>query len=390
MCGRFAQGISLDEVPAVFNTTVYEDANAGGSETMMEVHNRVYQINLQEDEDAGGGNGGGRGKVIELDMTRMEDYVPSYNVAVTNTAMMVYMTRPADGIDAKYVFEKSKFGLVPTWEKPKDPTPVNEGKANQGKVYSKELGRIESRLFNCRKESLEEGKRIWSSVKNERCVIPIQGYFEWHKSNTKTKNEKLPYFVHSKEAPLLFLAGFYSHNVHFENDYNVDNKYLSSFTIVTGPAKKSDEYDGGLADLHPRKPIFIEPSSQAWFDWLDPDRKWDNSLIAKSLNCSKNPAWRNIEAYRVAKEVGNPSNKSKDVLKKINPKKSSIDGFFSSPSKKRGSNNEGDEIGEKKKVKLEGAGDDDGEGELEPPSKRTRHGDHHLRSSGPQVKNEDE
>lgn len=45
------------------------------------------------------------------------------------------------------------------------------------------------------------------------------------------------------------------------------DQYLSTFTIITAPAAKGDEFD--LSWLHTRKPMLIKPGSQEWFEWLN-------------------------------------------------------------------------------------------------------------------------
>ena len=45
----------------------------------------------------------------------------------------------------------------------------------------------------------------------KRCVIIIDGYYEWRKIYSKADNDKVidnqPYFIHSKEKNYLLLAG---------------------------------------------------------------------------------------------------------------------------------------------------------------------------------------
>ncbi|KAI3403905.2 hypothetical protein KGF56_003335 [Candida oxycetoniae] len=342
MCGRFAQGIlsfqNIEEIPSDFlGGAVYQkEASRGGTGTSTSTSNTSNTINETSEGvyqiiDVGPS---GAEEKVELDLTRVHNYTPSFNIAPTNTALIIYRAKapPAEdgGVSHRYIFEPAKFGLVPLWAKPQDPKPINEGKDNQGKRYSRELGKHESKYFNCRKESLDQNKSVWNSAKNNRCVIPVQGYFEWQ----KTKGEKIPYFVHSTTAPIVYLAGLYSHNHNYNENFNVNEEYLSSFTIVTGPVEKTDE--NSLAWLHARKPILIKPASKAWYDWLDSDKHMDHKLIDETLNTSTNPAYENVEGYRVSKKVGNPNNKSEDILKKLVPNNDSVDSFFSSKNKERG------------------------------------------------------
>ncbi|RCK60674.1 hypothetical protein Cantr_08353 [Candida viswanathii] len=318
MCGRFALGIALDELPNEFNRTVLLD-NANATEDVSEPSERTYDYEIHGSEND---------MRVQLDLTRVRDWNPSYNIAPTNSALIITMAEAPEGFNHKYVVEPLKFGLVPLWAKPTDPTPVRKGKETEGAKYSQEIGKNQAKYFNCRRESLDQARSVWNSCKNHRCVVPIQGYFEWKKDKIKT-----PYFVHSKTEPLCFLVGFYSHNFNYTENRNVRDEYLSTFTIITAPAAKDDEYD--LSWLHSRKPMMIEPGSQAWFDWLDPDKPWSHSLISDVLNSSSNKAYADIEAYKVTKDVGNPSNNGESMIANTETKKQSSIGLFFLPQKKK-------------------------------------------------------
>lgn len=250
-------------------------------------------------------------------------YTPSYNVPPTKNAIIIYQTR-SDGHN-QFVFETLGFGLVPTWAVPKDPELVNKG-SSKGKKYSKEIQAHQAKYFNCRKETLAQGSPVWNSCKSHRCVVPIQGYYEWQKSKT----DKLPYYVHSSDSPLLFLAGFYSHNSNYtENFQDPKSLYLSTFTIITGPASKDDKVD--LSWLHPRKPLMLKPGTQEWDDWLNPSLKWSQEMLHTCLETVNYSAYDNIITHRVSKDVGNSANQGEYLNKEIKQSKSpqkGIDSFF--------------------------------------------------------------
>ena len=314
--------------------------NSNETADVSEPAERTYDFDIRGSEDD---------MRVQLDMTRVTQWTPSYNIAPTNTALIVTAEDAPEGFDYKYVVEPLKFGLVPSWLKPNDPTPVREGKETEGAKYSQEIGKNEAKYFNCRRESLDQNKSVWNSAKKYRCVIPIKGYFEWLKED---KN-KIPYFVHSKTSPLCFLAGFYSHNYHYSENTNVKGQYLSTFTIITAPAAKGDEFD--LSWLHSRKPMLIKPGSQEWFEWLNPEKSWNNSLIGDALNSTANQAYADIEAYKVTKEVGNPSNNGIAMIENIDTKKQHSIGLFFKPKKKKEENenvNRNDEIKIKEEPKL--------------------------------------
>ena len=259
-----------------------------------------------------------------------QKFKPSYNILPTNTALIIYRSNNDISEKATFIVESLTFGLVPLWAHPKELDPTETMRNDE----IKDVKKIQSKYFNCRKESLLKNSSVWSSAKNRRCVIPIQGYFEWMKTN----NQKIPYFVHSSKNKLLFLAGLYSHNRNYKflgGRDNTKSEFYSSFTVITGPASKSDRFD--LSWLHDRKPIIIEPGSVEWDDWLNPNKSWTEELVDTCLNTVQNRGYDEIESYRVTPEVVKTTSEGEHLLKKMETKKSpqkSIHLFFK--SSKRG------------------------------------------------------
>lgn len=275
----------------------------------------------------------------------LEGFNASYNIAPTKNELIIY--RPKSDVlsdKLEYVFETLGFGLIPVWAKPQDPSPTGKG-SNVGEKYSKEVQRNQSRHFNCRKESLQQRSSIWASAKNFRCVVPIQGYFEW----IRNEKDKLPYYVHSSKEDLIYLAGFYSHNFNYKDQFNCkneDKEYFSTFTIVTGPAGKDDRKD--LSWLHSRKPLFLKPGSKEWDDWLDPNIEWSDELLDSCLDTVNNEAYDDVVSYRVSKDVGKVTSQGEYLIKEIKKEnKKGIDGFFKKRPK------EETETGGFKKIKTE-------------------------------------
>lgn len=331
-------------MPEKFNTTVIN--KKGTDKRLKETSENNYESYNDEASEH-----------VEISLpnnSSSHTFEASYNIAPTNNAVIIYLTKPHEkNISFHYNIELLKFGLLPDWAKPKDAAAVKRGDGH-GPKYSKEVQRAQSKYFNCRKESLGNSLPVWNSArKSHRCVVPIQGYFEW----LKTKNDKIPYFIHSKNSPLIFLAGLYSHNTHYNETDMVEKgeQYFSSFTIITGPADKTDSKD--LSWLHNRKPIMIEPGSKEWFEWLDPEKAWDEKFLETSLNTHNNIAYRNIEGYVVSKDVGKPGNKSEKVIKEEKKKQEGIMLFFTDKQRKRESQQEKDEDHASKKMKTERKGD---------------------------------
>lgn len=326
-------------MPQQFNETVLNRSNPDAQYSIKQLTDTSYEAIDKSNEETTSN----RIEIMILNLSN-QTFQSSYNIPPTRTALIIYQTKNSDSsIINRYVIEPLIFGLVPSWAKPKDPTPV-ERKGKPGPKYSRELQKYQGKHFNCRKESLANKTPIWNSAKQTRCVVPIQGYFEWLQSG-KTKN---PYFVHSSEAPLIYLAALYSHNTSYSS-IDTHSKYLSSFTIITGPATKDDSKD--LSWLHPRKPLMLMPGTNAWNEWLDPKKRWSDDLLDISLNTIHNKAYMNIECHTVSSDVGKPFAEGKYLIEKYNPPQKSISQFFK-PSTKR-QLLETKEIKQEKKIKTE-------------------------------------
>lgn len=305
----------IGDIPKYFDRVVSEFAgserNGGGEESHTEEQSHT--------ENAEGGSDS-----IELVLLITDlKFEGSYNIPPTSTGVIIFKHTDQDG-KTKYLAEPLKFGLLPGWAKPRDSLPVKK-KSGTGASYSREVQTHQSKLFNCRKETLAQDKTVWAGPRaHHRCVVPISGYFEW---KTSSNGEKKPYYVHSNE-PLLFLAGLYSHNRNYNDTDLVGNSmdYFSSFSIVTGPATGVGSND--MRWLHSRKPIFIKPFSKEWNIWLDNVKGWDETIL-ECLNTDSNPVYDSLIWYAVQNGVGNPKNNSKDTIKEVKEKQLSITLFFS-------------------------------------------------------------
>lgn len=248
------------------------------------------------------------------------DYHVSYNIPPTSGGVIVYLEKSPD-CDYNYVIEPLKFGMLPVWAKPQDPLAVKRA-SGFGPRYSREVQQNQAKHFNCRKETLSQAKSMWNSAKRTRCVVPAQGYFEWKKDS----NEKTPYFVFLKSSPLIFFAGLYAHNVHYNDTEMVAGaEYFSSFAIMTGPATGIGPND--MSWLHSRKPIVLKPNTDAWFAWLDPGRPLDE-IFELALNTDTNEAYDEISSYVVEKSIGNPTFEGPDAIKEVKKVQRSIGHFF--------------------------------------------------------------
>lgn len=83
-----------------------------------------------------------------------------------------------------------KWGLVPFWTK-----------------RNPDYGTL-MKTINCRDDSLQENRGMWTSMKKtKRCIVVAQGFYEWQKKNDG--KEKIPHFVKRKDEQLMLMAGLW-------------------------------------------------------------------------------------------------------------------------------------------------------------------------------------
>ena len=124
-------------------------------------------------------------------------------------------------------------------------------------------------LINARSETLHE-KPSFKGAK--RCVIPADGWYEWHRKD----NKKQPYFFHNRDEVFLF-AGIYK-------KYNNEN----------GCALITKEANNHLQRVHHRMPVLLKYEQAR--DWLN-----GGDLFQSDLS-------NEIEYYPVSNFVNNPTN----------------------------------------------------------------------------------
>ncbi len=164
-----------------------------------------------------------------------------------------------------------RWGLVPSW--------------------SKELSNKYA-TFNARIESIDEKpafRTAWR--KNQKCLIPALGYYEWKKEDA----EKQPYFVTSANTsvdrvqPLVF-AGLWD-----ECDFS--GEPLRSCTIITTDSRNE------LKSLHGRMPLMLDASVA---------KKWLQAGADKDLLL--NECLTDVAVYKVDKRVNNSRQEDEGLI----------------------------------------------------------------------------
>src|SRR3954447_7828596 len=152
------------------------------------------------------------------------NFPPRHNIAPTQPIPVVIFENGARH------FRLMRWGLLPAWVKDT---------------------RDFALLINARAETVAEKPAFKNAMKRRRCLIPADGYFEWHAAGSR----KRPYFIYRRDGVPVGLAGV------TETWIGPNGEELDTVAIVTAPA--SDD----LSSLHPRVPVAIAPADfERWLD----------------------------------------------------------------------------------------------------------------------------
>ncbi|WP_042365118.1 SOS response-associated peptidase [Streptacidiphilus neutrinimicus] len=220
-----------------------------------------------------------------------EALVADYNVAPTKDVYAV-LERPLRelGPDPVRQLRVLRWGLVPSWAK--DPG-------------------VGVKMFNARAETIHEKPAYRRAFTTRRCLLPADGYFEWHtpekEPGQKKAPKKQPYFVTPKDGSEMAFAGLYE----FWRDRNIPEEdpaaWLTTCTVVTTAAEPE------LAAVHPRMPLVLP--RDRWDDWLDRSRTDADELQA--LLAPPTPGL--MELRPVGAAVGNFRNNGPGLLERVEP-----------------------------------------------------------------------
>jgi putative SOS response-associated peptidase YedK len=138
----------------------------------------------------------------------------------------------SDKLDLLQFFE---WGLLPPWAKNKD---------------------FQKNTLNAKVETLCQ-KPSFKHVVNQRCLVVVDGFFEWQWNDSKGKI-KQPYLITYPQNQLFALAGLWN------KWENLDNgELLSTFTIITTQANPLMQV---IHNHKQRMPLVLEQQQEA--NWL--------------------------------------------------------------------------------------------------------------------------
>lgn len=136
-----------------------------------------------------------------------------------------------------------------------------------------------ARGINVRAETVARAPMYRESFRQRRCLVIVDGFFEWKRGPGKKKQ---PYLVRRTDGLPFALAGLWQASAEGE----------PGCAIITGAAA------GVVAELHDRMPIIIPSEHQR--RWLDPNDRGTQALLV--------PDASDLCSHPVSGAVNNPQN----------------------------------------------------------------------------------
>ncbi|OBK11846.1 SOS response-associated peptidase [Mycobacterium asiaticum] len=221
--------------------------------------------------------------IDEATAASKEAPAPNFNVAPTTPIATVVTRHDEPDDEATRRLRLMRWGLLPPWVKAgPDGAPETKGPL----------------LINARADKVATSPAFRGSAKSKRCLVPMDGWYEWRGSLEGPKGKKggkTPFFMHREDGGLVCMAGLWS-------VWKADKEAhpLLSCTIITTDAV------GELAEIHDRMPLML--AEDEWDAWLDPDAPLDPEILARP------PDVHGIEMRQVSTLVNNIRNNGPELL----------------------------------------------------------------------------
>lgn len=195
---------------------------------------------------------------------------PRYNIAPTQLVPAVLYASE----QSKKQLQMLRWGLIPSW--------------------AKDLS-IGAKLINARSETVSEKPSFKSALKQRRCLIVADGFYEWQRQDGK----KQPYYFRLESGQPFAFAGLWEHWK------SPDGQIINSCTILTTEANDL------LRPIHDRMPVILNVKN---YDlWLDPEVK-KPEIVQPLLH----PYPANLmTSFAVSTKVNNPKNNTPECINSL-------------------------------------------------------------------------
>jgi len=212
-----------------------------------------------------------------IDETGHRFGTPNYNVAPTTTIAAAVARHQEPGDIAERRILPMRWGLLPPWVKADA----------AGKPLAKSL------LINARAETLTTSPAFRSAARRQRCLVPMDGYYEWMPS--PEPGAKTPFYMHRRDGCPILVAGLWA-------AWRPDE---ASAPILTATIVTTDAV-GDLGEIHNRMPLMLD--AHDWDRWLSPDEPAPEDLLATRPDISA------IEIREISRLVNRVANNGPELL----------------------------------------------------------------------------
>jgi putative SOS response-associated peptidase YedK len=211
---------------------------------------------------------------LDVEMLEQVDHIhldrvdrPRFNIAPSQDVFVIRQP------DEKPELAIMRWGLLPPWTKELKSAPM---------------------LNNARSEEVAQKPTFRSIIKNKRCLIPADGFYEWEKIG----KAKQPHYFGLKDFKPFMFAGLWQ-------TWKGEEGTIDSCCIMTTQANEL------VGMIHDRMPVILFPVDYAL--WLDP-KKQETSEFARLYEPFPTSG---MESYLVDPKVNNARNEGAELVKPI-------------------------------------------------------------------------
>jgi putative SOS response-associated peptidase YedK len=146
------------------------------------------------------------------------------------------------------------------------------------------------KIINTRSELFAEKPVLRKKLREKRCILPADGFYEWKKAGKKTS---IPYRFTLKDRSLFAMAGLWE-------EYSDDEgNIFHTFIVITAPSDES------VLAIHDRMPVIL--AQDAEYAWLNSTEEDELLPLLHSFSDG-------LEHYSVSPMVNSPDRNSRLVI----------------------------------------------------------------------------
>jgi putative SOS response-associated peptidase YedK len=210
-------------------------------------------------------------EAFELETTL--ELAPRYNIAPTQPIAAVRVQQAGRELTMLH------WGLIPSWAREKA---------------------IGNRMINARSETAAEKPAFRAAMRQRRCIVPADGFYEWQGAGGKSSTPKVPHLFRRPGGAPLAIAGLYE-----EWTDRRSGEVVESCSLLTTEANAT------VRPVHHRMPVLLERRDFSL--WLDPEVTDTDRVQSLLVPCAPD----RLEAIVVSSHVNDPRNEDPGCIEPV-------------------------------------------------------------------------